>query len=126
MSLRSPLSRARGLGASKQGTHHWYVQRISAVAMLPLMLWLIFAIAGLAGSDHGAVAEWVASPVNTTLLVILVATMFYHALLGTQVVIEDYLHHEGAKMAVLIATRFALIVGSVIGVVAVLKTSFGA
>lgn len=126
MSLRSPLSRARGLGASKQGTHHWYVQRVSAVAMLPLMLWLIFAIAGLAGSDHAAVAEWVSSPLNTTLLVILVATMFYHALLGTQVVIEDYLHHEGVKMAVLIATRFALIVGGVIGVVAVLKTSFGA
>ena len=126
MSLRSPLSRARGLGASKQGTHHWYVQRISAVAMLPLMLWLIFAIAGLAGRDHATVAEWVASPLNTTLLVILVATMFYHALLGTQVVIEDYLHHEGVKMAVLIATRFALIVGGVIGVVAVLKTSFGA
>ncbi|WP_420429312.1 succinate dehydrogenase, hydrophobic membrane anchor protein [Algiphilus sp.] len=126
MSLRSPLSRARGLGASKQGTHHWYVQRISAVAMLPLMLWLIFAIAGLAGSDHATVAEWVASPLNTTLLVVLVATLFYHALLGTQVVIEDYLHHEGVKMAVLIATRFALIVGGVIGVVAVLKTSFGA
>jgi len=126
MSLRSPLSQARGLGASKQGTHHWFVQRISAVAMVPLMLWLVFSVAGLAGSEYGAVRDWVSSPLNTTLLVILVATMFYHAILGTQVVIEDYVHHEGVKMGALIATRFALIIGGVAGVVAVLKTSFGA
>lgn len=126
MSLRSPLSQARGLGASKQGTHHWYVQRISAVAMLPLMLWLVFAIAGLAGSDYSVVRDWVSAPFNTALLVILVATLFYHALLGTQVVIEDYVHNEAVKMAALIATRFALVIGGVLGVVAVLKTSFGA
>lgn len=126
MSLRSPLSEARGLGAAKEGTHHWFIQRISAVAMAPLMLWLLFSLAALAGSDYVAVRGWVASPLNTTLLLVLVATLFHHALLGTQVVIEDYVASEGKKMAALIATRFVLIVAAVLGIVAILKISLGA
>lgn len=126
MSLRSPLSEARGLGAAKEGTHHWLVQRISAVAMAPLMLWLLFSLAGLAGSDYVAVRGWVASPLNTVLLLVLVATLFHHALLGTQVVIEDYVASEGRKLAALIATRFVLIVAAVLGIVAILKISLGA
>jgi succinate dehydrogenase / fumarate reductase membrane anchor subunit len=126
MSLRSPLSEARGLGAAKEGTHHWLVQRISAVAMAPLMLWLLFSLASLAGSDYVAVRGWVASPLNTALLLVLVATLFHHALLGTQVVIEDYVASEGRKLAALIATRFVLIVAAVLGIVAILKISLGA
>ncbi|WP_043767727.1 succinate dehydrogenase, hydrophobic membrane anchor protein [Algiphilus aromaticivorans] len=126
MSLRSPLSEARGLGAAKEGTHHWFIQRISAVAMAPLMLWLLFSLAALAGSDYVAVRGWVASPLNTALLLVLIATLFHHALLGTQVVIEDYVASEGKKMAALIATRFVLIVAAVLGIVAILKISLGA
>lgn len=126
MSLRSPLSEARGLGAAKEGTHHWFIQRISAVAMAPLMLWLLFSIAALAGSDYVAVRAWVATPLNTALLLVLVATLFHHALLGTQVVIEDYVASEAKKLAALIATRFVLIIAAVLGIVAILKTSLGA
>lgn len=126
MSLRSPLSEARGLGAAKEGTHHWFIQRISAVAMAPLMLWLLFSLAALAGSDYVAVRGWVASPLNTALLLVLVATLFHHALLGMQVVIEDYVASEGKKLAALIASRFVLIVAAVLGIVAILKISLGA
>lgn len=126
MSLRSPLSRARGLGSAGEGTHHWFTQRISAIAMAPLMLWLLFSLASLAGADHAAVSTWMARPLNTALLVITVAVLFHHALLGTQVVIEDYIGGEGRKLAVLVITRFVLILAAVLGIVAVLKVSLGA
>lgn len=126
MSLRSPLSEARGLGAAKEGTHHWFIQRISAVAMAPLMLWLLFSLATLAGSDYVVVRGWIASPLNTALLLVLIATLFHHALIGMQVVIEDYVASEGRKLAALIASRFVLIVAAVLGIVAILKISLGA
>lgn len=126
MNLRSPLSQARGLGAAKEGTHHWYIQRISAIAMAPLMLWLMFSLAGLAGAEYFEVRGWIAQPFNTTLLIVLVATLFHHALLGTQVVIEDYVASEARKVAMLVAVRFVLILAAVLGIVAVLKVSLGA
>lgn len=126
MSLRSPLSEARGLGAAKEGTHHWYIQRISAIAMAPLMLWLLFSLASLAGSEYIAARAWVAHPLNTALLVVLLATLFHHAILGMQVVIEDYVGHEGAKFALLVVSRFGLVLAGVLGIVAVLKISLGA
>lgn len=126
MSLRSPLSEARGLGAAKEGTHHWFIQRISAVAMAPLMLWLLFSLATLAGSDYVVVRGWIASPLNTALLLVLVATLFHHALIGMQVVIEDYVAAEGRKLAALIVSRFVLIIAAVLGIVAILKISLGA
>lgn len=126
MSLRSPLSRARGLGAAKEGTHHWLLQRITAIAMVPLMLWLVFSLAALAGADHAAVTAWIGRPLNTALLLLVIGTLFYHAILGTQVVIEDYIGGEGGKMAALVASRFLLILAAVLGIVAVLQISLGA
>ena len=94
--------------------------------MAPLMLWLLFSLASLAGSEYIAVRAWVAHPLNTALLVVLLATLFHHAILGMQVVIEDYVGHEGAKFALLVVSRFGLVLAGVLGIVAVLKISLGA
>ena len=82
MSLRSPLSEARGLGAAKEGTHHWFIQRISAVAMAPLMLWLLFSLAALAGSDYVAVRGWVASPLAGLIAGFFVSALVHYTVIG--------------------------------------------
>jgi succinate dehydrogenase / fumarate reductase membrane anchor subunit len=123
MSLRSPLSRARGLGAAKEGTQHWWMQRVTAIAMAPLMLWFMFSLATLAGADYAAVASWLSRPINTALMLLLVTTLFYHSLLGTQVVVEDYVASEPRKIATLLALRFLHAILVVCGIVAILKVS---
>lgn len=125
MSLRSPLGRVRGLGSAKSGMQHWWHQRLSAIALVPLSVWFVTAILGRLAADHAAVVNWIASPFVTVLLVALIVSMFYHAKLGLQVVIEDYVHAEFAKLALLIAMKLAVAFGALLGVVAVLKISFG-
>ncbi len=125
MSLRTPLSHAKGLGTAKEGVSHWWVQRVTAVALVPLVLWMTFSIAGLVGADYGVVVEWFRSPVNTALLVLFLVVMFHHLQLGLQVVIEDYVHHEGAKMATMICMKFAVVFLAVLSVVSVMRVAFG-
>lgn len=125
MSLRSPIGRVRGLGSAKSGMHHWWHQRLSAVAIVPLSLWFVTSILGRLDADHEAVVNWIASPFVTVLLIALIAAVFYHAKLGLQVVIEDYVHGELGKMALLVVMKLALAFGALLGVVAVLKISFG-
>src|SRR3546814_15276381 len=83
--FRTPLARVRGLGAAKEGVSHWWAQRLTAVALVPLALWLVISLAHLGGVEHRVVQAWVARPVNTVLLVLLLGTMLYHAQLGLQV-----------------------------------------
>src|SRR3990170_3791760 len=97
-SLRSPLGRARGRGSAKEGVHHFWVQRVSAVALVPLSLWFVFSVARLPLLSHDGVREWVASPSVAVMLVLFLATLFYHSLLGVQVVVEDYVTSEGRKL----------------------------
>jgi len=125
MSLRSPLGRVRGLGSAKSGTQHWWHQRLSAIAIVPLSVWFVTAMLGRLTADHAAVVNWISSPFVTVLLIALIVSVFYHAKLGLQVVIEDYVHAEFAKMALLIAMKLAVAFGALLGVVAVLKISFG-
>jgi succinate dehydrogenase / fumarate reductase, membrane anchor subunit len=125
MSLRSPLGRVRGLGSAKSGMHHWWHQRLSAIAIVPLSVWFVTAILGRLDADHAAVVNWIASPFVTVLLVALIVSMFYHAKLGLQVVIEDYVHAEFVKLALLIVMKLAVAFGALLGVIAVLKISFG-
>ncbi|MBK1690569.1 succinate dehydrogenase, hydrophobic membrane anchor protein [Ectothiorhodospira mobilis] len=124
-SLRSPLGRALGQGSTGEGAHHWWLMRLSSVAMVPLMLWLMFSLAALAGADHATVTAWLAFPLNTTLMILAVATLFFHANMGLQVIIEDYVHHAGLKFTTLIAVKFALILLAVTGIVAILRIAFG-
>lgn len=125
MSLRSPLARARGLGAAHGGTHHWWAERITAIALMPLVLWFAFSVASLTGADHAAVAGWLASPVNAVLTLLLIAAMFHHMQLGLQVVIEDYIHSRGTKYVVLVASKLASVLLGVTAAFAVLKVALG-
>lgn len=123
MSLRSPLSRARGLGSAKQGVHHFWVQRVSAVALIPLALWFAFSVATLATgqADYFAVRHWVSAPSVAVVLVLFIGTALYHSMLGVQVVIEDYVGSEGKKLAALLLSKFAHAAVAAAGIFAVLK-----
>jgi len=104
-SFRSPLSRARGLGSAKEGVAHWWAQRATAVALVPLSLWFVASVISLAGADRAAVAAWAGQPLPAVLLILLIAATFHHAQLGLQVVIEDYVHAEGVKLAAILAVK---------------------
>ena len=123
--LRSPLSRAIGLGSAKEGVAHWWGQRISAIALVPLVLWFVVAVIELAGADRAAIVAWLHHPVPAVMMILLLITMFYHSQLGLQVVIEDYVSCESARFVLLIANRFLSIVLAVVGIYAVLKISLG-
>ena len=125
MRLRSDLSRVLGLGTARGGVHHWWHQRLSAVALIPLALWFMTALLGHLHDDYVAFKAWVGSPFVTVLLVSLIAAVFYHAKLGLQVVIEDYVHTDLTKVALLATMKLGCAFGAVLGIVAVLKLAFG-
>jgi succinate dehydrogenase / fumarate reductase, membrane anchor subunit len=119
--MRSPLGRAIGHGSAKEGVEHWWAQRISAIALIPLCLWFVSAIIGLVGSDLDAVQNWVGRPLPAILLLLVVIAVFYHAALGLQVVIEDYVHAELAKLGLVIVVRLLCFGFAVAGIFAVLS-----
>lgn len=125
MKLRSPLGRVRGLGSARNGLGHWWHQRLTAIALVPLSLWFVNAVLARLRDDHAAVVNWIASPFVSTLLIALILSLFYHAKLGVQVVIEDYIHDELCKMAALVVMKLAFAFGALLGIVAVLKISLG-
>ncbi len=124
MSLRTPLARARGLGSAKEGVNHWWAQRITAVMLIPLWLWFVISLLSVARADYAVVIAWIGHPINTALLVVLLLGTFYHAILGIQVVIEDYVHHEMTKLIALVLTQLGLIVLATTAIVAVLRIAF--
>ncbi len=126
MSLRTPLGKALGLGSAKDGTGHWWSQRVTAAALAILGLWFAIALASLDGFDFQTVRLWLGAPLNSILLIILVATLFYHSSLGVQVVIEDYVHEDGAKVVALVLAKFIHLFAAVVGIFAVMRISFGA
>ena len=95
--LRSPLGRARGLGSAKEGLHHWWAQRLTAIALVPLTLWFVMSLIRLSGTGYEDFIYWVASPLNATALILFVAVAFHHAVLGVQVVLEDYVVDHGLR-----------------------------
>ncbi len=125
MSLRTPLGRVRGLGSAKEGVAHWWGQRLTAIALVPLALWFVVSIAALAGADHGAVVAWLRAPVSAILMVLLIAVSFHHLQLGLQVVLEDYVQTEGLRLAAIIGVKFAAAAFALAAVFAVLKVAFG-
>ena len=126
MSLRSPLGRVLGLGSAKDGTAHWWGQRVSAVALAFLGLWFAVALATMSGFSHAEAVEFIGRPFNSILLLLLTLTLAYHSYLGLQVVIEDYVHAPGLKLASLLLSRFAHILLGVAAAFAVLKIGLGA
>ena len=125
MGVQSPIARARGLGPAREGVSHWIRQRLTAISNIVLVLWFVFSAMALAGAGYEEVRAWLASPVPASLMILLVISTFYHARLGVQVVIEDYVHHEGAKIGSLAAVTLITFGLAVACIVAVLKIAIG-
>ena len=126
MSLRTPLGRVLGLGTAREGTEHWWAQRVSAVALLLLGAWFVIVIVMLDGLDHAAAVAFVAAPWNGVLLMLLSVTLAYHSYLGVQVVVEDYVHAPGIKVVSLMLSRFAHLFVAVAAVYAIVRVGIGA
>ena len=121
MTVRSPLGRARGLGSARLGAQAWWLQRITAVALVPLTLWLAVSIARLTGASHSDFTIWVAAPWNAVLMLVAIATTFYHLKVGLDVVIEDYVHTPWIRISLMVATWFAAVLVGATSAFAVLK-----
>lgn len=125
-SLRSALGRARGLGSAKDGTHHWWLQRVTAIALVPLTLWLVASIIALSGADHDAFIAWFGQPINATVMILFLGVAFHHAQLGMQVFIEDYVSHHGWRTALNLLVKFACYGLAALSIVSILTIAFGA
>jgi succinate dehydrogenase / fumarate reductase membrane anchor subunit len=125
MEFRTPIAKVRGLGAARAGLGHWKMQRLTAISNVLLVLLFMFSAMALSGSGYEQVRAWLASPLTASLMVLLIISTFYHARLGLQVVVEDYVHHEGLKMASLVAIVLVVLALAVACIVAVLKVAVG-
>lgn len=125
MKLRHPVAIARGLGSAKDGTGHWWNQRVTAVALALLTPWFIWFAVGLTGADQWAVRDAIARPVNASLLLAFVLSLFWHARLGLQVVVEDYVH-GWPEIALQLAIKFACALAAIVSVVAIGRIVFSA
>ena len=124
-SLRTPLGRAIGLGSAKEGVAHWWAQRLTAAALVPLVLWFAIALIGHLGADRFVVLHWLGMPLPAIAMVLLLLAGFYHMARGLQVVIEDYVRNEGVKIAALVLNRFVAFALAVAGIFAVLRIALG-
>ena len=123
--LRTPVGLARGLGSAREGAHHWWVQRVSAVALVPLTLWFVVSVIGLTGADHDTMVAWVRGPITASLLIALIVAGFYHAALGMQVVFEDYLEPRWLEITAIVGTKLICAFLAIASVVSVLMIAFG-
>jgi len=122
--MRSPFERAAGLGSAKEGVEHWWRERVTAVALLPLTLWFIVSIVMHSGSDYAAFVAWLKMPLATCMMILLLIALFYHAALGLQVIIEDYVH-SAIKIPALVLMRLSCFGLVAAGILAVLRIVFG-
>ncbi len=123
-SLRNPIANAHNHGAAGEGVAHWWSQRFSAILLVPLTLWLVWALSVLAGADFEGAREWLAAPWNTTMAILFVVASFYHGRLGLQVVIEDYVHHRPTEMALHLLVSIGAVVGGLLSIIALLNIAF--
>lgn len=117
----SPIARAKGLGSARHGTHHWLMERLTSIAAVPLCLWLVWSVAALAGADYETFTAWLAAPGNAVLMILSILTLFYHAVLGSQVIIEDYIHTHWFRMMKLIGMKLFMTALAVTCIFSVLK-----
>jgi succinate dehydrogenase / fumarate reductase membrane anchor subunit len=125
MSMRSPIGRVLGLGAAKEGVSHWWAQRVTSVALVLLGLWFVWALLRMPNFSHEFVVAWIAAPLNSVLLLLLIGTTVYHSQLGVQVVVEDYVGHHGLKIATMMLITFAHVAVAAVAGFAVLRIAFG-
>ena len=122
--MRPPLGRALGLGSAKEGVEQWWMERVSAVALVPLTLWFVASIIAHTGSDYATFIAWLRTPLSNIFMILLVIALFYHTALGLQVVIEDYVH-SGTKFAALVAVRLGCFALAAAGIVSALRIALG-
>jgi succinate dehydrogenase / fumarate reductase, membrane anchor subunit len=124
MDRRSPLARVRGLGAAKDGVGHWWAQRLTAIALIPLVVWFAISLVMLSGADLATVRAWIGSPLVMVLLILTIGVGLHHGQLGLQVVLEDYT--DGAvRVALIVAVKFAAVIFGLGAIVAILRIGFG-
>ncbi len=124
MKFRTPLARVRGLGSAKSGTHHWWMQRLTAIALVPLSLWFVASLIVVVTADHSVVLEWLHSPLVAILCCALIVAIFYHGQLGLQVVVEDYIHSEWLKLVSIVVMKLASLLLATACLFAVLSIAF--
>ncbi len=125
MIRRTPLGRVRGLGSAKEGTEHFWAQRVTAIALVPLALWFVGSLAAYTGADHATAKAWLAEPFTAVVMVLLVVTGFHHAQLGLQVVIDDYVSTEWVRVFSIIVVKLGALALGIAAIFAVLKIAFG-
>ena len=125
MNLRSSLRMALGLGSAQHGTGHWWAQRITAASLIPLGLWFSISVLGLPIADYSAVRSWLAQPLNSILMILLVVSVLHHSQLGIQVVVEDYVHDDSLKFMTVIVSRFLHIALAVAAIYALISIFYG-
>jgi succinate dehydrogenase / fumarate reductase membrane anchor subunit len=125
VSLRSPLGRVLGTGSAKEGTQQWWAERVSSVALVPLTLWFLCSLLLLPSLDFEVIHAWMAVPTSGLLSILLVAVSTYHAYLGTNVIVEDYVHAHGMKLLLLLSLRFLYVLCGGAGIFAILRIAFG-
>jgi succinate dehydrogenase / fumarate reductase membrane anchor subunit len=122
--FRNPLERARNHGSAGSGVEHWWKQRFSAILLVPLTVWLVWSLMLLSSADYAAARAWMSSPWNASMALLLVGSTFYHARLGVQVVIEDYVHHRATEVSLQVLVAIAALLGGLVSAVAILKVAF--
>lgn len=123
--MKAPLAKVRGLGSAKNGTHHWWVHRLTALANIPLVIFVVVSLVGNASHGHAEWTAWLQQPLAAVLMVLFVANICYHLRLGLQIVIEDYIHTKSNKVAAMIAVSFSTILMAGLGIFSILKVAFG-
>jgi succinate dehydrogenase / fumarate reductase membrane anchor subunit len=126
MALRTPLANARGLGSAKEGVDHWWKQRVTSIALVPLGLWFAFSVALLGTADSYTAVSWLRYPLNAVLMLLVLAVGFWHGALGLKVVVEDYIDTEWKKITLILLVHFAAILLALAGIFAVLTIALGA
>jgi len=125
MSIRTPIARVRGLGAAKNGTHHWWLQRLTAIALVPLTIWFVITLMSHFGMSRAELARWMRSPSTATPMALFLITAFWHLKLGLQVVIEDYVHHEGWKLGLVVLMNLLVVAFAVAGLASIFFLAMG-
>ncbi|HEY8004095.1 MAG TPA: succinate dehydrogenase, hydrophobic membrane anchor protein [Phenylobacterium sp.] len=122
-SYRTPLSRARGLGSAKHGAGHWISERVTSIALVPLVLWAVYGVLKLAAGDYAAAVRWIQNPLNAVLTVLTLALSFWHMQAGLRVVVEDYIHKALTKSALLIINLFVCGLAGALAIFSILKVA---
>ncbi|HEX4388694.1 MAG TPA: succinate dehydrogenase, hydrophobic membrane anchor protein [Steroidobacteraceae bacterium] len=125
MSLANPLRRVLGTGSAKSGVEHWWLQRLTSIALVPLSVWFVVSLLALPSFEHATVIAWMGQSWTALLLILLVLVGAWHSQLGVRVIVEDYVHHPGAKTLTLVLLGFVHVLVAAAGVFAVLKVAFG-